>query len=141
MKASVRYLATSPSMFVANVGSEHGLLIQAPPGGDTQSAQVSPSPLETMLSGAAACSAYDIIQLARERSVRIVTLSVAVEAERATTPPKVFTKIHFVYEARKSELSESDLLEVIKASHEHHCSAIGMLKSTARISFEIRMVP
>ncbi len=141
MKASVRYLATSPSVFAANVGSGHGLLIQAPPGGDAESPHVAPSPLETLLSGAAACSAYDVIQLARERSLRVGTLSVAAEAERATNPPKVFTNIHFVYEAWQAEVDEQVLMEVIQASHEHHCSAIGMLRSTARITFEIRMVP
>lgn len=55
------------------------------------------SPMEVLLSGAAACSAYDVVQLLQDRGVVVERMAVQAHAQRTTTAPKVFTAIHLRY--------------------------------------------
>jgi putative redox protein len=64
---------------------------------------------------------------------------VRLEAERAATDPKVFTRIHAHFLVRGRNLKRNVVEQAIRLSHEKYCSATAMLANTAAITrdFEI----
>ena len=67
-------------------------------------------------------------------------LSAALEAERAATDPKVFTKIHMHFTVRGHKLSASAVERAIAMSHEKYCSASAMLAKTAEMTTSFELV-
>jgi putative redox protein len=67
---------------------------------------------------------------------------VKLQAERAATDPKVFTRIHFHFTVSGRELNAAAVARAIDLSHEKYCSATAMLVRTAAIthSHELRAV-
>jgi putative redox protein len=66
-----------------------------------------------------------------------------VQATRAETDPKVFTKIHLNFKLQGRGLSAAAVERAIALSHEKYCSATIMLSKTAEVttSFEIAEAP
>lgn len=124
-------------VFLVQTSAREALHIRAP-GGDAQPAA---SPLEVMLSGATACSAYDILHLLQQRGIEVAELTVQARAERASTAPRVFTEIHLHYGIRAPQADLESVRAVIALSVGEHCSALGMLKHTARIDFSLELLP
>jgi putative redox protein len=108
----------------------------APDGGGRN---LAPRPMETLLAGAGACTAYDVVLILKRGRHDIRGCRVKVSAERAATDPKVFTKInaHFIVTGRG--LQEAAVQRAIELSHEKYCSATVMLAKTAEVttSYEI----
>jgi putative redox protein len=64
---------------------------------------------------------------------------VKLTSERATSDPKVFTKIHMHFTVRGRGLQAPAVERAIAMSHEKYCSASAMLAKTAEMttSFEL----
>ena len=65
---------------------------------------------------------------------------VRLEAERAATDPKVFTRIHTRFVIRGRSLRRNVVEQAVRLSHEKYCSATAMLGKTAEITREIEIV-
>jgi uncharacterized OsmC-like protein len=65
---------------------------------------------------------------------------VKITSERATSDPKVFTKIHMHFVVSGKNLTEPAVERAVRLSHEKYCSASAMLGKTAEMttSFEVR---
>jgi putative redox protein len=96
------------------------------------------SPMESVLMAAASCSSVDIELILKKMRQNLEKLEVEVDAERATTEPKVFTKIHLHY-ILKGKLKIDKVKEAVDMSVNKYCSVLTMLAKTAEIrtSFEI----
>ena len=67
----------------------------------------------------------------------------SIDADRAETDPKIFTKIHLVYRitGQYGNLSRDKVERaVMTLSNEKYCSATAMLGAVAKISHEIELV-
>jgi putative redox protein len=108
----------------------------APEGGGRN---LAPRPMETVLAGTGGCTAYDVVLILRRGRQQVTGCSVKIEAERAETEPKVFTRIHMHFTVSGRALSEAAVARAIQLSHEKYCSASAMLAKTAEMStgFEI----
>ncbi|MCB2103413.1 MAG: OsmC family protein, partial [Rhodobacteraceae bacterium] len=53
-----------------------------------------PSPMELLLIGTGGCAAYDVVSILEKGRERIEDVAVELDADRAETEPKVFTRIH-----------------------------------------------
>jgi putative redox protein len=108
----------------------------APDGGGRN---LAPRPMETVLAGAGACTAYDVVLILRRGRHAVRGCQVKVQADRAETDPKVFTqlRLHFIVTGR--QLPEAAVARAIELSHEKYCSATIMLAKTAAVttSYEI----
>ncbi len=98
------------------------------------------SPMELVLVGLAGCTAMDVISIMAKKRQPMSNLQVKIEAERAETHPKVFTKIHIEYVAYGEGIDEQALARSIQLSEESYCSVMGMLKHTAEITSSQRIV-
>ena len=126
--------------FIAETGSGHFITMDGPP--DAGGRNLAPRPMETVLAGTGGCTAFDVVMILKRSRQDITDCEVSIQAERAESDPKVFTKIrmHFVVSGRG--LKPESVERAIKLSAEKYCSASIMLAKTAEIthSWEIREV-
>ncbi len=142
---SATTLSRSSMTFVAETGSGHTLVMDGAPDADKPEnggANLAPRPMETVLAGTGGCTAYDVVLILKRGRQDVRGCSVKLTSERATTDPKVFTKIHMHFVVTGKALTASAVERAIAMSHDKYCSATIMLGKTAEIttSFEIREV-
>ena len=128
--------------FLAETGSGHTLVMDGAPDADKPEnggANLAPRPMETVLAGAGGCTAYDVVLILKRGRQDVRTCSVKLNAERAPTDPKVFTKIHMHFVVTGRGLAVGAVERAIHMSHDKYCSATIMLAKTAEITttFEV----
>jgi putative redox protein len=94
------------------------------------------SPMELVLIGLCGCTAYDVVSILHKKREPIVSLEVSAEAERAGTPPSVYTKIQLIYKVG-GKVAHKSVEDAVQLSEEKYCSVAAMLKKTAKISYRI----
>ena len=131
MECTIDWMPASGMAFVAETGSGHLIAMDGAPDGGGRN--LAPRPMETVLAGTGACTAYDVVLILRRGRHAVTGCRVKVNAERATTDPKVFTRIdmHFVISGRA--LNADAVARAVALSHEKYCSATAMLAKTAKI--------
>lgn len=92
-----------------------------------------PSPMEVMLQSLAACSSMDVLSILRKKRKQIDDYWVNLTAERAENHPKVFTKVHLIYNLKSPDAELKDLERAIELSNEKYCSASAMFKAAGCI--------
>jgi putative redox protein len=65
--------------------------------------------------------------------------TVRLEAERAATDPKVFTRIHLHFVVTGVNLREDMVRRAVELSHTKYCSASAMLEKTATMTFSVEI--
>lgn len=124
--------------FVAETGSGHSFVMDGAPEGGGRN--LGPRPMEVVLSGSAACTAYDVVLILRKSGMAISGCDVSTQADRAETDPKVFTKIHLHFRIEGKELKPNLVERAIDLSHRKYCSATKMLGMTAEISHSFELI-
>lgn len=124
--------------FVGESESGHAIVIDGAPayGGRNLGMR----PMELVLLGAAACTAFDVVLILRKARQPIADCAVDAEAERAAADPKVFTRVHLRYTVVGRGLVRAQVERAVKLSKEKYCSATQMLAKTAEITVEIAIV-
>jgi putative redox protein len=97
-------------------------------------------PMELMLAGAAACTAYDVVLILKKARQPVADCVVLAEADRAAVEPKVFTRIRLAYTIAGRGLDQRQVERAVKLSKEKYCSATIMLGKTAEIETTIAIV-
>lgn len=114
--------------FVASTGSDHHLLLDDAAGG------TGPKPIELVAVALAACTAFDVITVLRQKYHQKVTgYEVRVEADQAERPPQVFTDVRIHHLVTGYDIDASALQEAIRLSEEKYCSIGAMVKQTATL--------
>ena len=99
----------------------------------------SPSPMEMVLHGHAACSLIDVIDGLKHRKENLEFIKVEIEAERADESPKVFTSVRMRYIV-KGEVPGELVRRLIESSHEKYCSVgIMITRSGAELVWSLEM--
>jgi len=136
VKAHVRWL--EGMAFESESGSGHRLTVDGPPdlGGEDRG----PRPMELMLQGLGTCSAVDVVYILERGRHAVTGCEVDVEAERAETPPKVFTAIHLHFRIRGHALKDAAVERAVKLSAEKYCSASIMLARACTVTHSHEVV-
>ena len=132
MECTIHWVPGSGMGFVAETGSGHLLTMDGAPDGGGRN--LAPRPMETLLAGAGACTAYDVVLILKRGRHDVTGCELKVSSERATTDPKVFTKIHLHFIVRGRQLPDAAVARAIAMSHEKYCSATIMLGKTAEVT-------
>ena len=138
MKCTIDWLAANGMAFSAETGSGHLITMDGAPDGGGRN--LAPRPMETVLAGTGGCTAYDVVLILKRGRHAVTGCRVEVEAERAETDPKVFTKIHLHFIVTGVGLAASAVERAIALSHEKFCSATIMLARTAAITTSYEVV-
>ena len=135
MDCTVRW--TGGMTFLAETGSNHLVTMDGAPEGGGRN--LAPRPMEVVLAGAGGCTAYDVVVILKKNGQDVTGCEVKLEAERAATDPKVFTKIHYHFTIRGRSLKRNLVEQAVRLTHEKYCSATAILGRTAEITkdFEI----
>ena len=123
--------------FIAETGSGHLVSMDGAPEGGGRN--LAPRPMEVMLAGAGGCTAYDVVVILKKSGQQIAGCEVSLQAERAATDPKVFTRIHYHFVVRGKNLKRNLVEQAVRLTHEKYCSATAILGRSAEITrdFEI----
>jgi putative redox protein len=97
------------------------------------------SPMELVLIGLCGCTGYDVVSILQKKREPFTSLEVRAEAERATEPPSVYTKIKLVYRVG-GKVSSKAVEDAVHLSKEKYCSVSAMLAKTAKITTEIEYI-
>jgi putative redox protein len=136
MKTSIKWVAGVS--FVGESGSGHAIVIDG--ASENGGRNIGMRPMETLLTGAAACTAFDVVTILKKGRHAVADVSVTVEATRAPTPPRVFTALHYVYTVAGRGLDPKQVERAVRLSKEKYCSATIMLGKTATITYDIVVV-
>ena len=137
MECTINWLPESGMAFTAETSSGHLLTMDGAPDGGGRN--LAPRPMETVLAGTGACTAYDVVLILKRGRHDVRGCQVKVTSERATVDPKVFTKIHMQFTVTGQGLTDVAVERAVRMSHDKYCSASIMLGKTADITtgFEI----
>lgn len=92
--------------------------------------------MELVLIGLCGCTAYDVVNILSKKREPFTSLQVLAEAERASSPPSVFTSIRLVYTIG-GKVTRKAVEDAVRLSEEKYCSVAAMLSKTAKIAYEI----
>ena len=137
MECNVRWTGEGMS-FIAETGSNHMVAMDGAPDGGGRN--LAPRPMEMVLAGTGACSAYDVVVILKKSGQNVTACDVKLDSERAETDPKVFTRIHMHFIVRGRALKRNLVEHAIRLSHEKYCSATAMLAKTAQITKDFEIV-
>ena len=138
MECTIHWMPATGMGFVAETGSGHLLTLDGAPDGGGRN--LAPRPMETLLAGAGACTAYDVVLILKRGRQDVTGCTIKVQAERAETDPKVFTRINLHFTVSGRNLPEAAVARAIALSHEKYCSGTIMLAKTAEISTSFDIV-
>lgn len=132
MECTIHWVPGSGMGFVAETGSGHLLTMDGAADGGGRN--LAPRPMETLLAGAGACTAYDVVMILKRGRHDVSGCEVRVQAERAGSDPKVFTRINLHFVVSGKGLTDAVVVRAIALSHDKFCSGTIMLAKTAEIS-------
>ena len=136
MKVRIKWL--EDMLYMGESGSGHSVVMDGPP--DLGGRNLGPRPMEMLLLGMGACSTIDVIHILKKSRQKVIDCEAELEAERAESEPKVFTRIHIHFIVTGKDLKEQQVARAVSLSAEKYCSASIMLGKTAEIehSYEVR---
>lgn len=123
MKARIQW--TGDALFLAESGSGHALVMDGPP--EHGGRNLGPRPMEMLLLGLGGCSSFDVVSILKKSRQPVDGCEAFLEAERADSDPKVFTKIHLHFVVSGAGLKEAQVKRAVELSAEKYCSASIML--------------
>jgi putative redox protein len=138
MECTINWMPASGMGFVAETGSGHFLTMDGAADGGGRN--LAPRPMETVLAGTGGCSAYDVVLILQRGRHDVRGCQVKLSAERASSDPKVFTRIHMHFVVSGRAMPSTAVERAIALSHERYCSASVMLAKTADITTSFELV-
>ncbi|MEW6353752.1 MAG: OsmC family protein [Pseudomonadota bacterium] len=136
MKARVTWV--EESLFVGATGSGHAVVLDGPPEAGGRNLGI--RPMEMVLVGLAGCTAFDVVDILRKKRETVSGCTVEVDAERADSVPKVFTKIHVRYTVTGKNIKDESVKRAVELSAEKYCSVSIMLGKTAVMTHDYVVV-
>jgi putative redox protein len=136
MKARIKWI--DGVSFVGEAGSGHSVVIDGAP--EHGGRNLGMRPMELVLLGMAACSAFDVVQILKKARQPVADCVVEAQAERAPEVPRVFTKIHLAYTVAGRGLDRRQVERAVALSKDKYCSATQMLAKTAAVTVDIVLV-
>jgi putative redox protein len=136
MKARVKWVEAMS--FLGEAGSGHAVLMDGAP--EAGGRDLGPRPMEMLLLGLGGCTAFDVMLILKRGREKVTDCVIELDAERAETDPKIFTKIRMLYKVTGRGLSRDKVERAVALSNEKYCSATAMLGAVATISHEIELI-
>jgi putative redox protein len=136
MKCRIKWL--DHMSFVGESDSGHSVVMDGAP--DAGGRNLGVRPLEMLLLGLGGCTAFDVVSILHKSRQQLVDCEVEIEAERAESIPKVFTRIHLHFIVSGRDLDQGKVAKAIDLSADKYCSASRMLEKTAAITHDFEIV-
>jgi len=135
MKARVKWV--EEALFLGESGSGHAVVMDGPP--ESGGRNLGVRPMEMLLIGMGGCASFDVVHILRKGRHDIRGCEARLEAERAESDPKVFTRIHLHFVVTGKSLTAAAVERAVKLSAEKYCSASIMIGKTAEITHDFEI--
>ena len=136
MKARVKLI--EGVSFVGQSESGHSVVMDGSP--ESGGKNLGVRPMEMLLLGLGGCSAFDVVHILRKGRQHVTDCVADIDATRADTDPKVFTRIHVHFTVIGKGLDPKRVEQAVKLSAEKYCSASIMLGKVAEITHDFEVV-
>lgn len=136
MKARVKWV--EQVSFLGETESGHAVLMDGAPAAGGRN--LGPRPMEMLLLGTGGCTSFDVISILKKSRQAVSDCYVELEAERAETDPKVFTRIHMHFVVTGKNIKPEAVEKAIKLSAGKYCSASIMLGATVAITHDFEVI-
>lgn len=136
MKARIKWVENR--IFVGQSGTGHSIVLGS--GGGADGGSIAPSPMELVLIGLGGCTAFDVVQILEKGRQPVEDCVVELDADRAETEPRVFTRVRIRYVVTGRGLDRAKVERAVQLSAEKYCSASAMIAKTAEIAHDIEVV-
>lgn len=136
MKARVKWVEAAT--FVGESGSGHAVVMDGPEEAGGRNLGI--RPMELLLIGMGGCTAFDVVHILKKSRQPVTDCVVEIEAERAQTEPKVFTRIHVHFRVSGNGLTEKQVARAVELSAEKYCSASIMLGKVAEVTHDFEVI-
>lgn len=97
-----------------------------------------PKPL--LLIGLAGCTGMDVVSILKKMRVEFSSFNVSVKGDLTEEHPRIYGKIHIIYEFSGNNLNTEALEKAILLSQEKYCGVSAMLGEVAELTYEIQIV-
>ena len=124
--------------FIGKADSNHWTAIDVSK--DTCGSDAATHPMELVLLALGSCAGSDIVSILKKKQVLLEGFEINIDAERADSYPKVFTKIHLEYVFYGKQIKPNHVERAISLSHEKYCSVMGMLKKSVKITSSYKII-
>jgi len=135
MKAVVKQI--QECSFVGKAESNHWVVVDS---NKEFGSDAAAHPMELILIALGSCSGCDVVSILKKKQVRLKGFEVHLDAERAESYPKAFTKIHLEYVFYGKELDPNHLQRAIALSQEKYCPVSAMLRPAVTLSTSYKIV-
>jgi putative redox protein len=136
MKARVKWV--EEVTFLGEAASGHAVVMDGPP--ESGGRNLGIRPMEMLLLGMGGCTAFDVVMILKKARQVVTDCVVEMQAERAATDPRVFTRIHVHFVVTGSGLSDKQVARAVELSAEKYCSASIMLSKSVDITHGYEIV-
>ncbi len=135
MKARIKWI--EGVSFAGQSESGHTVVMDGPP--DAGGKNLGVRPMEMLLLGMGGCTAFDVVHILRKSRQPVSDCVAEIDADRAETDPKVFTRIHVHFIVTGKGLDPKRVEQAIKLSAEKYCSASIMLGKVAEVTHDFEI--
>jgi putative redox protein len=136
MKARIKW--AQGAMFIGESGSGHAVVMDGPE--ESGGRNLGVRPMEMILLGLGGCTAFDVVHILKKSRQAVNDCVVELDATRADTDPKVFTKIHVHFVVTGTQLSDKQVERAVGLSAEKYCSASIMLSKAVEITHDYEII-
>lgn len=136
MKARIKWVENA--LFLGESGSGHAVVMDGPP--ESGGKNLGVRPMEMLLIGMGGCASFDVVHILRKGRHDVLHCEALLEADRADTDPKVFTRIHLHFVVTGKGLTEAIVERAVRLSAEKYCSASIMLGKTATVTHDFELI-
>jgi putative redox protein len=99
-----------------------------------------PRPKALMMLALAGCTGMDVVSILKKMRMEFDDFNVHIESELNDEHPKLYTKMHIVYEFKGKALDMDKIKKAVDLSQEKYCGVSANYKKAMDISYEIKIV-
>jgi putative redox protein len=134
MKHNVNTSWVGKMKFDSEVSGHHIILDAAEEVGGENAG---PRPKELMLSALAGCTGMDVVSILKKMKMELDAFDIKIEADLTEEHPKVYSKMHIIYQFKGKDLDMEKLQKAIRLSQENYCGVSAMYRKAMEVSYEI----
>lgn len=95
------------------------------------------SPKAVLLSGLAACSGIDVVEILQKMRVEFSSLEIDAEAEMTHHTPTIFKNIEVLFKIKTNPKNRDKVIKAIELSLDKYCGVATMLRKNSPINYRL----
>jgi putative redox protein len=117
---------------------KHEYVTDSIPPGEAKRDDAGPLPIELLLGALGGCVGVDIVSILGKMRLDIRGLRIETTGERADDHPRVFQRIHMIFDIDTEPSDPAKILRALELSTSRYCSVFAMLARSAKLSYALR---